>query len=147
MGKKRKKKTIKEEKTMEKVNDIEVKEAEVIETTEEMTDQVQEEIVKGPVEEVTSEEVTENTTEEIQNDSNELIEELEEAIEPKTGKIVGCTKLNLRNDANAEAEVVTILEETDELFIDEINSTDAFYKVRTASGYEGYCMRDYVEIA
>lgn len=63
-----------------------------------------------------------------------------------TGIITGCKKLNVRKEANVEADVLCVLNENTELTIDTANSTDTFYKVCTAAGIEGYCMKMFVSV-
>lgn len=68
--------------------------------------------------------------------------------EPKvlTGIVADCRKLNVRKAPAANAPIVcTIPVDTEvEILVEE--STDEFYYVYTASGVEGFCMRDYIAI-
>lgn len=63
-----------------------------------------------------------------------------------TGIITGCKKLNVRKEASAESDVLCVLNENTELAIDVTGSTDEFYKVCTATGIEGYCMKMFVSV-
>lgn len=63
-----------------------------------------------------------------------------------TGIITGCKRLNVRKEASAEADVLCVLNENTELTIDTAESTDEFYKVCTAAGIEGYCMKMFVSV-
>ena len=63
-----------------------------------------------------------------------------------TGIVAGCKKLNVRKAPSATAPIVcTIPVDTEvEILVDE--STDEFYYVCTASGIEGFCMKQYITI-
>lgn len=62
----------------------------------------------------------------------------------KTGRVFGCAKLNVRKAPNANADVVCELFCHTEVEIDEEESTHDFFKVYTASGIEGFCMKTYI---
>ena len=64
----------------------------------------------------------------------------------KFGTVANCGRLNVRRLPDADAEVVTQLPAGSEVMIDVTGSTDAFYKVCTAAGIDGWCMRRYIEI-
>lgn len=66
---------------------------------------------------------------------------------PKTveGVVVNCAKLNVREEPNTEAEIVCVLDVTSEIEIDVEKSTTAWFKICTATGVEGYCMRKFVD--
>lgn len=66
--------------------------------------------------------------------------------EPVIGHVVRCTKLNVRKDPNADAEVLGTISAGAEVMIDENESTDDFYNVCAASGFEGFCMKQFVEV-
>lgn len=89
-------------------------------------------------------------TEEIQNGFVEapVVEEtvVVEAVEPKCGIVVDCTKLNVRVEPNSTAEVVCVVDASTDLEIDEEASTEEFYKVCTATGAEGFCMKKFIKI-
>lgn len=75
-------------------------------------------------------------------------QELEEVEPVKTvvGVVTDCIKLNVRVEPNAKAEVVCEIAASTELMIDEDRSTDEFYKIYTAAGIEGYCMKKFISI-
>lgn len=58
---------------------------------------------------------------------------------------VNCAFLNLREQPSRESEVLTCLENGEEVLIDEVDSADEFYKVCTASGIEGFCMKRFID--
>ena len=74
------------------------------------------------------------------------LEETAHANELKTGEVANCTKLNVREHPYATADIVCVIKVGTELMIDEAESTNEFYKVCTASGVEGYCMKKFVTI-
>ena len=69
-----------------------------------------------------------------------------EAPKPKTvtGIVANCTKLNVRAKADASAPVVCVIDVASEVTIDVKKSKTEWFKVRTANGAEGYCMRKFV---
>lgn len=141
MSTKRRKK-FKEEKTMENTN------TEIITNEEIVTPEITEELVE------TTQEVVNQTNEEgnTLTEETETVEKVEETTEdveevkPLIGRIHGFDKLYVRKEANKESDPAGIVESTDDLIIDLENSTDEFYKVRTESGLDGYCVKDYIKI-
>ena len=76
-----------------------------------------------------------------------IIEEVEETKpEPKIGTVTDCIRLNIRKNPNPNAEIICEVSAATDLMIDEEQSTDIFYKVFTAAGVEGYCMKRFVTI-
>ena len=82
---------------------------------------------------------------------NEEIEEVldEEVEEPKEelvyGNVDNCTSLNVRKYPERNAEVICTISYPSEVMITD-ESDEVFYKVFTASGIEGYCMKDYIKL-
>lgn len=64
----------------------------------------------------------------------------------KSGAVTDCAKLNVRKQPNKDAEVVCVISVATELLIDEAESTKDFYKICTAAGVEGYCMRKFITV-
>ena len=64
----------------------------------------------------------------------------------KMGTVVGCALLNVRAEPSLEAEIACQVVEDAELVIDTDDSTEFFYRVCTATGVEGYCIKDHVRI-
>lgn len=62
------------------------------------------------------------------------------------GNVAGCAKLNVRQKPVADGAIIGTLPVSAEVMIDETESTEDFYKVCTASGMEGYCMKEYITI-
>lgn len=67
--------------------------------------------------------------------------------EPVIGRVVRCAKLNVRKDPDADAEILGTIPAGAEVMIDESESTDDFYNVCAASGFEGFCMKQFVEVS
>lgn len=73
--------------------------------------------------------------------------EIEKANEEiKIGVVANCNKLNVREKPNLNAAIVCEINSKTELVIDEGESTDEFYKVFTASGIEGFCMKKFITV-
>ena len=72
--------------------------------------------------------------------------EPEAPVKPLTGKVSGCTRLNVRKAAVATADVECVIEQGAEVAINKEESTAEFYKVCTASGVEGFCMKRFIVI-
>ena len=63
---------------------------------------------------------------------------------PVTGVVANCTKLNVRAKADASATVVCVLNVGTEVVINMKKSNNEWFKVRTESGAEGFCMRKFI---
>lgn len=77
-----------------------------------------------------------------------LVQETVETVSlPKTveGVVVNCLKLNVRVEPSKDAEVVCVLDAMSEVKIDVTKSTPDWFKITTAIGAEGYCMRKFVD--
>jgi uncharacterized protein YgiM (DUF1202 family) len=70
----------------------------------------------------------------------------EPPVEPIEGFVSGCKKLNIREEATLEGKILCEVSEGTTLMIDENESTDAWYRVYTETGVEGYCMKIFVTI-
>lgn len=66
--------------------------------------------------------------------------------EPLYGEVSGCARLNVRKEPDAEAEVLCVIEEGSEVVIVGSESTNEFYKVFTAAGVEGFCMKMFITL-
>ena len=64
----------------------------------------------------------------------------------KFGKITGCKKLNIRKLPSRDSEIISELVEGSEVMIEENESTALFYKICTAHGIEGYCMKNFIKV-
>lgn len=77
-----------------------------------------------------------------------LVQETVETVSlPKTveGVVAKCLKLNVRAEPDKDADVVCILDAMSEVKIDVTKSTPDWFKITTAIGAEGYCMRRFVD--
>lgn len=141
MGKKTKKKNnLKEDIIMENNNTEELNQN--IEEVTELTETVEENIETIEEESKTVEEVTETTELEVIEPNTDESVENNEVI----GKLFGYEKLYIRKEASTESEPEGIVTNKDSLFIDLENSTEEFYKVRTSTGLDGYCMKKFVKM-
>ena len=61
------------------------------------------------------------------------------------GIVVNCAKLNVRANPDVNAEVVYVLDTMSEIEIDVAKSTNDWFRICTATGVEGYCMRKFIE--
>ena len=73
-----------------------------------------------------------------------LIEVEPEQVEPAIG-VVTAVRLNIRSAPSTTAKVVAVVPIFTELLIDP-EEIDEWYKVCTASGIEGFCMKEFIEI-
>lgn len=62
------------------------------------------------------------------------------------GVVTNCVKLNVRAEASKEADIVTEILLGTVVQIDNFESTDEFYKVVTATGVEGFCMKKFIAV-
>ena len=77
----------------------------------------------------------------------EPVEQVEvEPVPPVTGVVTNCLKLNVRSEPKPTAEALCIVERGSELIVYKDESTEAYYKVCTAAGVEGYCVKFYVKV-
>ena len=83
-------------------------------------------------------------------EDDEVTEEVPDVNEAYTDKISGyvnCTRLNVRKDPSVSVgNVIGKLNEDDEVSIDLSNSYDIWYKISTASGIEGYCLKEFIDL-
>lgn len=76
-------------------------------------------------------------------------EKIEESVDVEAepvviGKVTDCIKLNVRRGAVITADVREVIKEGALVEINEKRSTDDWYRVRTESGTEGFCMKEYI---
>lgn len=85
---------------------------------------------------------------EVTNLNPEVSAEPETVAEPETknGVVFNCVKLNVREKPVAGSRVVSIIDANTELTVTTDESIGNFYKICTASGVEGYCVKDYVRL-
>lgn len=66
--------------------------------------------------------------------------------ETKHGVVTDCVRLNVRKEPNIKAEVVCEITAATDIVVDEMESTDEFYKIYTSAGVEGYCMKKFITL-
>ena len=76
----------------------------------------------------------------------ETILDIETKPEPTIGSVVDCIMLNVRKEPSIESEVLCEISWSTEIMVYEEESTGEFYKICTASGVEGYCMKKFISI-
>ena len=91
---------------------------------------------------------TENPKDEIPvSETDTEIQEAKEKVEiVVSGNVIDCDFLNVREQASVDANVVCLISKYDEVMINKNESTEDFYKVCTATGIEGYCMKRFIAI-
>lgn len=60
------------------------------------------------------------------------------------GIVANCDRLNVRKKPHRCSDVLTVIEEDEIVEITTYESTKSWYYVKTESGVEGYCMKDYI---
>lgn len=61
------------------------------------------------------------------------------------GIVARCSKLNVREKPIVTSDIVGVLDARSEIEIDVKKSTASWFHVCSASGVEGYCMREYID--
>lgn len=78
-----------------------------------------------------------------------VVEEIDPIIDTKPeiiyGKVVGCTKLNVRKEPVVTSDIVRTISKDEKIVINMEKSNDDFYSVRLGA-IKGYCMKKYIEI-
>lgn len=77
---------------------------------------------------------------------NEDVELMNTNQDIKIGIVTGCKRLNVREEPKTDASVICEVKFQTELMIDENESNDEFYKIFTASGIEGFCMKKFITV-
>lgn len=80
------------------------------------------------------------------NDVTEEIEESISAVNTITGIVSDCKKLRVRNAPGLDSDAICEIEAGSIVEIDEVNSTEEFYKVCTETGIDGYCMKKFIKV-
>ena len=94
--------------------------------------------------------ITPDVTTETEPETTPAIEneEFTHEAEPETvpGTVVNCSRLNIRKNPDANAKVLCVVRASDEVEIEVDDDLIGWYHVHTASGVDGYCMEQYIEI-
>ena len=123
---------------------VETPEAPVEVKPEPVIEPAKPEVVDTPVAEVF---VTGTTIEPVVEEAKPEVPEVKPEQPRKMGRVVNCARLNVRKSPKSRAEVVCEIPVNTKVEIDEDNSTVDFYKIFTASGIEGYCVKTYIDVA
>lgn len=62
------------------------------------------------------------------------------------GEVVDCYSLNLRSGPSKDCDILCGLPRGTEVHINKTESSDDFYKVCTATGIEGFCVKAFIRI-
>lgn len=62
------------------------------------------------------------------------------------GKVIDCTRLNVRKRPNKDSEVNCVIDADSIVEINENKSNDEWYRVTTDNGVYGYCMKKYISL-
>ena len=62
------------------------------------------------------------------------------------GKVVNCDMLNVREKPNRTAKVLEVISKGALVDVFTTESTNDWYKVNTAEGFVGYCMKEYIKL-
>ena len=60
--------------------------------------------------------------------------------------VVNCLRLHVFSKPSVDSEIVCKLRYLTELIVDMDDSTESFYKIYTAIGAEGFCLKEFVTI-
>lgn len=71
---------------------------------------------------------------------------VEEIPEFVTGVVVDCTKLNVRAMPDVKAKVLCEVAVSSELRVCNTEDYDDWYRVCTATGVEGFCMKQFIAV-
>lgn len=85
-------------------------------------------------------------SEEVVTEETSVEEVVEKETITKTGIVTDCIKLNVRELPNKDANILCEILVLTEVQINEEESTEEFFKICTATGVEGFCMKKYIVI-
>lgn len=79
------------------------------------------------------------------NASIRLNQDIEVKSEPNIiGTVIDCWMLNVREEPRSDANILGTVNQLSQVMIDIGKSTESYYKVCTASGVEGFCLKNYI---
>ena len=94
--------------------------------------------------------VEEKVVNESQQNISDPESDIDVAANDETSELIGyvteCIKLNVREAASKESNVLCEILLNSKVIVDEKNSTEDFYKVTTETGVECYCMKQYINV-
>ena len=104
-------------------------------------------VIESQIIEEEIEEIVETETQIIEEEIDEPIVENEAvANEICIGVVSDCDRLNVRKTPSRNALVVAEIDVDTEVMIDLDNSTAGWYNICTATGVEGFCMKDFITV-
>lgn len=81
----------------------------------------------------------------VETENNKVSESFEEST---FGIVVNCKKLNIRKEPEKRPDnIVQVVDANAELMVDASESTSGWYKVYSAEGIEGYCMKEFITLS
>ena len=63
-----------------------------------------------------------------------------------SGVVTECVRLNICETPSADGKVVAVIDLLIDVVVDLEDSTDEFYKISTAAGVTGFCMKKYIAL-
>lgn len=88
----------------------------------------------------------ENIEEVKETEEIKATEEKEKIMKRLFGIVTDCKKLNIRKEPSRSSEKVSVEDVGSELLIETDFDNENWYKVSTASGIDGYCMKEFVTL-
>lgn len=76
----------------------------------------------------------------------DLDEPKNDTVPVSAGKVVNCEMLNVREKPNRTAKVLEVINKGSSVDVFTTESTNDWYKVGTAEGFIGYCMKEYIKL-
>ena len=107
----------------------------------------QDELYQNPINAMDKPELTDENEQPISDsEQTAMPEEIEETEELLIGIVSNCNRLNVREKASKDAAIVCEVACETKVMIALNESTEDFYKVCTAAGIEGFCMKQFITI-
>lgn len=63
-----------------------------------------------------------------------------------SGVVTDCLRLNVRKEPSPDGKVLAVIDTLSEVVVDINSPSETFYKVCTAAGIEGFCMKKYIAL-
>lgn len=80
----------------------------------------------------------------VENNDDSVVEEVkEEKVLFINGIVDKCERLNVREKASVDSDILKVIDKGTEVIIDVEKSTDEFFKV-SIDGVDGYCMKKFI---
>lgn len=75
-----------------------------------------------------------------------IVEDTPDVTKTVYGTVFKCSMVNIRKAPEKNAPVVATIRRNNTVTVDIDESTAEFYKIRTLTGIEGFCMREFIDI-